>query len=176
MFGSDFMQAMQRTSQRSPALPTLQYIWRPGPRYFTQQMGAQLGPRRLVSCDPVVWQPPAGPEAPFVLVAVDAPCPNCSYPMRIPHRDQETVWSDDGLLTVRRVLQCPGHWAARDEHGHMQGHKRCGWVGVIREGSAHHPNCPAANFSHPAGETPCPCGGIVSPEERDAEQIVLTGR
>jgi len=174
-FGGDFAQAAQAAA-RNYALPDLKFIFRGGERYDTCNRNVAPQARRLVTCDPVVWTPPGGPP---ILVAIDACCPKCTYPFRIPHEAGVVGYDEEGLITVKRAMQCPGHWVGMNASGHSRGHhQRCGWVGVIREGSAHHPRCPLANFATPGGDNyhACTCGGIISPAEREAEQVVLTGR
>lgn len=137
-----------------------------GRRYFTCNRGDPVKKTDVVSCDLHVWHMPTGAE---MLVFVVIMCPECRLPIAVPAPEFGTSVTS-GLLTMQRVVQCPGHWPEVDAFGNATGkHRRCGWAGVVREGRAHNPKCPASSprVTNPTASD-CVCGAILTDDEARA--------
>lgn len=142
-----------------------------GPRYTRCARGESITKRGHAECDLVDWETPSGVQ---MIVHVIVPCPRCSYPMAVAASQGALAVDEDGRLTLRMHLRCPAHWPGSTAVGAVTGqYTTCRWEGVIREGHAHNPRCPAANFqSSWAVDQGCPCGGILT----EAESVELSRR
>lgn len=131
--------------------------------------GAEAGPwfnwagKRAVS-RLVLWDIPGGGQS---IEGIEIPCPSCGRPFIFSGLNpQGCRFGDDGQLTFNTILRCSGFWQQVGESGDlMYGtdgrpiRQACGWVALIREGIAHHPQCPSlhqAGCPHPGGP-PCRC-------------------
>ena len=111
---------------------------------------------RRAECDHITWE---APDHSVVTVGLVIPCPKCGFPLMVKALPGTFAMSEDGQLSFNALLACPAHWQDQDEQGNARiGNDgrprmvRCGWTGVIRDGLAHHPQCPALR-----GST-CQCG------------------
>jgi hypothetical protein len=108
---------------------------------------------KRVECDWINWNSPDGRR---IRVGIVIPCPQCEYPLIVPQiRPEMYQLGDEGELAYRDVLQCPSYWNAEGEVGMTSEMRRCGFVGVVRQGLAHHPQCQAIHKPH----CPHPTGG-----------------
>lgn len=115
--------------------------------------------------DRITWDAPDGEQ---IVVGLVLTCPSCEKPFIFPGI-HPSMWreDDEGRLSLATVLQCNGVWTKRDPASgqvYVGGDgrpmmERCNWVGVIRTGVAHHPQCRAVHLphcQHPAGQA-CVC-------------------
>ncbi len=134
---------------------------------------------KRVECDPLVW---TAPDDRQIMEGLVIPCPECRRPFILAGIKPEMYSEDaDKRVTLNVVLRCTGYWQKTDYQGGAQVDNngrpvvvRCEWVGVIRQGVAHHPQCAAihqVNCPHPQGgqcgcrmsrtaHDECRCGAI----------------
>lgn len=135
---------------------------------FVANVGADIV---WVDVEPVYWTAPTWER---LLIRLHLICPRCDYPLQLCPRGPEDIeLSPDGSvgLTIRVLLSCPARWQARDEAGRLlvddRGRPemvRCGWRGVVCDGTAHSPDCAVADLRR--GGTSCTCG----PGSREEEE------
>ena len=147
--------------------------------------GAVQGPwfnwkGRRVECDAISWTPPDGR---IVIEGLVIPCPKCERPFILTNVKPE-MFREDGerRLSLGVVLRCQGFWSQRDAQGQaiVDGSgrpalQRCDWIGVLRSGVAHHPQCSAIHqpgctapnggqcacrMSRMDGNNDCHCGAV----------------
>lgn len=127
---------------------------------------------RRIECSWTDWDCPDGRR---MHIGLTVCCPQCEYPFLLSQLRQDHYgMGDDGELSLAFPLTCPGFWHRRSEDGHVLADAsgrpqlvKCGWVGVVRQGVAHHPRCQALHqpgCQAPAGAQ-CACqtsrwGGI----------------
>lgn len=140
--------------------PKASFTWRDGRRFFTLDLNESPGHAVQAEADLLDWTSPAGAK---MVIGVVIPCPSCQFPMLMKADDTILSVDDDHRLSYRGVIQCPAHWTNTNEYGMPKidprsgraQRKRCGWTGVIIDGRAHHPQCPALRGSQ------CLCGAEI---------------
>jgi len=101
---------------------------------------------RRIECDLIPWDAPDGRRQ---VVGMIVPCPKCAKPFISPSVPAGSYDVDsDGRLTLAVVLACGAYWPRARPDGSMVADAagrpvmdRCGWVGAVRGGVAHHPRC-----------------------------------
>jgi len=148
---------MEDTSNQS-----VKFVWRSGPRFLSMNASDSAGPPQTAECDAHIW---SAPDDSRVLVGLVVPCPHCRFPIMV-KPDQRAVGIDEGHLTLRQVVQCPGRWRVLDSNGNVRTDRagrprieRCGWAAVIVDGRAHNPQCPALQSGR------CRCGQEITAVE-----------
>lgn len=89
-------------------------------------------------------------------------CPRCDFPVVVKPDISAQCKVDRGRLTLRQVVQCPGHWPQVDPSGNIVADavtgrpKRatCNWTVIIVDGVAHRGGCPAVHRHIPGN---CNC-------------------
>lgn len=112
-----------------------------------------------VECSWTNWDAPDGRR---LRVALTAACPMCHHPFLLPLREGMFQVDDEGRLSLLGPLVCPGHYQQLDDNGRPTGRmQRCGWMGVVRNGAAHHPQCRAVHDNGCPGTAGqrCACTG-----------------
>lgn len=125
-----------------------------GSEYCTVRAG-----RTSVNAAIFTWVAPNGYQlVPLVLMR----CPLCDYPIATRPDISAQCCVTRGLLTLRQVVRCPGHWPKTDVAGNIvtdvnTGRPRrvaCVWAVLIIDGQAHNLRCAAVRR---AGAGPCDC-------------------
>ena len=112
-------------------------------------------PQRAVQCKTRQWTAPSGEE---FSIHLTFDCPECNYPLVVALSNFVLAEGDFPAFTLRVKLVCPAHWRKVDEQGLLlDGHARCGWQAVVRDGMAHATSCTAANLNT---EKSCDCGSL----------------
>lgn len=88
-------------------------------------------------------------------------CPCCDFPIAVRPDISAQCRVERGLLTLRQVVKCPGHWPQTDDFGNIVAdpagrpkRSTCPWTATIVHGIAHKPSCAAVSRESP---TPCTC-------------------
>lgn len=156
MFGRQGLQGIGQdfnTAENAGAM----FTWVKGPRFW--HLRGELEEIRRIECDLHVWRRPV--DGADIIVRVDLLCPNCGFPLTISNRREYGIEIENGMLSCLVPIQCHAFWP--DAHGN---NKKCGWKGIIREGKAHNPNCPAANYQNHHSPSNCRCGAYPNEAER----------
>ena len=135
---------------------------------------------RRIECDDIRWTAPDGRE---IVEGLVVPCPACQRPFIMPGIKPEMYAEEsDRRLSLNVVMRCSGFWQQMDSRGQVRvGNdgrpmvQRCDWIGVIRSGVSHHPQCTAIHqhgcrgphgqqcscrMSRMDGNKDCHCGAV----------------
>lgn len=109
----------------------------------------------------LTWEAPNGHTlTPLIVLR----CPCCDFPIAVRPDIMASCRVERGLLTLRQVVKCPGHWPQTDDLGNIVADPQtgrpkrvtCPWTVTIVNGTAHKPSCHAAHRESP---TACNCKG-----------------
>ncbi len=77
----------------------------------------------------------------------------------------------DRDLTLMQLITCGAYWRPNDAQGNLSNKViHCNWVGVVREGVVHNPQCPCSKLEVAHDYTNCRCGGMVSDSIKSQEE------